>query len=382
MRGLRPLGLLGLLRPLGLLGLLGRLGPLGLLRPLGLLCLVACSEGPEAPEVPALPPSPIAFGGTLASEEAVTRAETPLSASVQTFRIYGYKNMSHDDVSGFGDLQQVFPGYRVHWTENSANSSTTNTHGWEYVDQQSPGEEEQTIKYWDWNARAYRFFATTAENPTMSLSPTVSPTVSTLAYRVDIVNDVVPYYSQLWFSTGNATLYPDKKFGRPVTLVFVKPISRVRFIFNCQGDLTRTHLSGVTFAAESGTVCQAGTFQVSYPLTGTQTKEYDFSVTDKAKIISFLEQDYYESDDPNDTNKEHWYEVLPAKGQGAYKLSLSVDGAPKSTIVPAEYMDWLPGYEYTYIFKVSREQGVEISSVNAAFTGWTEVHQDHTVYNW
>jgi len=59
-----------------------------------------------------------------------------------------------------------------------------------------------------------------------------------------------------------------------------------------------------------------------------------------------------------------------------------VNGEPKTTVVPAEFMEWKPGYQYTYIFKVHVDQGVSISSVQAAFTTWSFYATDHTVYNW
>ena len=45
-------------------------------------------------------------------------------------------------------------------------------------------------------------------------------------------------------------------------------------------------------------------------------------------------------------------------------------------------MSWLPGYSYTYIFKITEEGGVEIGWVETAVTDWTEMNADHTVYNW
>ena len=52
------------------------------------------------------------------------------------------------------------------------------------------------------------------------------------------------------------------------------------------------------------------------------------------------------------TKIETIYTVFPApEGQSDYKMTVSVDGEPKTAIVPAQFMTWLPGYQYTYIFK-------------------------------
>jgi hypothetical protein len=45
-------------------------------------------------------------------------------------------------------------------------------------------------------------------------------------------------------------------------------------------------------------------------------------------------------------------------------------------------MNWKPGYQYTYIFKITEEGGVELDSVSSAFTEWTEQEANHPVYNW
>ena len=39
---------------------------------------------------------------------------------------------------------------------------------------------------------------------------------------------------------------------------------------------------------------------------------------------------------------------------GKPEVTVSVNGDPKTTTVPAQYMTWLPGYLYTYIFKISK----------------------------
>ena len=77
------------------------------------------------------------------------------------FKIYGVK-MASD-----GKLKNVFVDYSV-W-DVTANTTTSNTNGWEYVGAKnstnlgtgkiSLGNEDQTIKYWDYSASEYRFVA-------------------------------------------------------------------------------------------------------------------------------------------------------------------------------------------------------------------------------
>ena len=63
-------------------------------------------------------------------------------------------------------------------------------------------------------------------------------------------------------------------------------------------------------------------------------------------------------------------------------MTVTVNNTGKSAVVPAEYMSWLPGYSYTYIFKITEEGGVAIDLVQTAVTPWTDMQIDHTVYNW
>ena len=51
-------------------------------------------------------------------------------------------------------------------------------------------------------------------------------------------------------------------------------------------------------------------------------------------------------------------------------------------MLSAEYMNWQPGYEYTYVFKITEEGGVEIGTVQTAYTDWEKVEKEHEVHNW
>lgn len=391
---------------------------------IGLIGFMSCSSDGVEPAVdPQEPPvtgTPITFSGERSEEQAVTRMsgdeahkmrKAPLSESVQSFQVWGFKNMSYE-AGKYGGLQMVFPGYTVRWTANSAATSITNSNGWEYINQQPLGDEEQTIKYWDWSAVAYRFFgvagATGAnsvkgEQNTATVDDTYTVTYYTLTYRANASDeDNTPYYSHLWFSTGNPDDYPGKLFGQPVKLEFIKPLSKVRFmfIFEDPSKAEVTELTNKEFRPNDGnTIKEEGDVIVSYPLTGTDLKE-TFSVSDEAGGLTELTQDYYEAVEyevPNDptttvispylnadvTKIRTIYTVLPTPaGQSAYKMTVSVDGEPKTAIVPAQYMTWLPGYQYTYIFKIHIDGSVAIDNVESAFTEWKVQEDTHTVYNW
>jgi len=189
---------------------------------------------------------------------------------------------------------------------------------------------------------------------------------------------MTPYYSRLWFSTGNAEVYPTRLFGRPVQLEFLKPFARVRFLYkfaNPSGELPEPILEDAQFKPMSGAISLKGTFTVNYPLDGEGLSETwetsDITRTMLAFTVAYTEEN------------KMWYTVLPAKGQGAYILTLRVNGEEHSCTVPAAYMNWLPNYQYTYVFKVSEEGGVELDSYNAAYTDWKEGSEgEQAFYNW
>lgn len=362
-------------------------------------------NGEQYPEIS----TPIVFTANQQEDETVTRAEA-LENYATTFTVYGYKNMSYVS-DAYGDLQTVFPGYTVNWTANSAYTTTTNTDGWEYVNQQ-PSGEEQTIKYWDWSAKAYRFFGYTLGTATADPATdpaTVTATVtdgSAVALFSSVVDasseatiDAAPYFSRLWFSDGNLATYPDRQFGKPVQLQFLKPFARVRFMFTFIDGLSfgREALTHISFhptrqGSSAPTIATAGTVTVTYPLSGTETVEaWASSLTTGIDAFTI---DYYEpatvpdgsavgpEDWPNVPH--HWYYVLPAPSQGSYTVEVAaVTDEIKTAVVPAEYMSWKPGYDYTYIFKITEGGGIVVDIVQVAINNWSnQKSSDHAVYNW
>ena len=370
-----------------------------------LLTLLGCGGGsseddlaaPQVAEVPGDELVPITFNGNEGLEAEVTRASgTPLSEKAQTFHVWGYKDMTYSE-GVYGGMQTVFQGYQVDWQANTAATTATNTNNWDYI---LTGKPEQTIKFWDWSAKAYRFFAVTDWGregvPDPAVPADANKSFGALngnKYEVSMLIDAsaiddAPYFSRLWFSTGDPVAYPDKQFGKPVTLEFIKPYARVRFVFIYVYPREGIELTGKSFKPTDGSkIYRKGAVTVSYPLTGAKTIE-EYSMTpaaeeDPAHLTAFTE-DY----DPEDDGKVYtetnngWYTVIPNISQGSYTLSVSINGANKTAVVPAQYMQWKPGYGYTYIFKITDEGGIEIGWVDYAVTPWTEMGADRTVYNW
>ena len=346
-------------------------------------------------------PTPIAFSAQQQDEQTITRAETRASTPLENLHIYsfdvwGYKNMTYTGNNNsedgiYGGLQTVIPRYHVEYEENSANTTTSNSDGWEYVNKQTGSEPEQSIKYWDWSAKAYRFFGLTQAAVQDAVSWTENPGDNpSFSATVDATTQAgisaAPYFSHLWFSTGNPTNFPTRQFGKPVQLEFLQPFAKVRIMF-IAADQTIVLADLIsddpefTFGPTSSEnkIVVKGTFTVTYPLTGTGTTETwtVTTATNGVERLALTESNYIDT--------KYWYRVLPAKAndQGIYKLMISVNGEEKPCYVPAEYMEWLPGYSYTYIFKIVDEGGVAFGGVISAYTDWqTGKEADYSIYNW
>lgn len=412
-----PMGLIGLIGPIGLMGLIRLMGLIGLMGLMG--CSSSSDEAvSNQPPTPAKTEVAISFSGSESLEEAVSNGASSRTATrgnraagkslhdagVTQFAVWGYKNLSYTEATGvYDDMQTVFPGYQVDWQTGSAATTTTNSSGWEYV----KADPEQTIKYWDFSAKAYRFFGVTGG--LTGANGTYGPDGAYGTYEITLSADAsstegmaaTPYFSRLWFSTGDPVAYSDKQFGKPVTLEFVKPLTRVRFIFKYAYPREGIKLADISFkptadvdAAEEAKVkiARKGSVTVHYPKEGKEIKEWYTTAVDadKSTRLAALTVDYDPEDDGKDyvtlssglMTSDGWYVLLPNNTQGSYTMSVTVNGDAKKAVVPAEYMQWLPGYNYTYIFKITNEGGVEIGWVEYAVTEWSELKTDHTVYNW
>lgn len=433
------------LRAQGVMGLMGFI----------LMALWSCSKdhaesepepGPEPPLQEA-----IRFSGDFQEESDVvagTRAETSLSTVKKSFKVWAFKNMgvtgSNPNIT-YTNSQLVIPGYTVKYFENSANTTTTNSNNWEYVGQEVGNEDEQTIKYWDFDAKAYRYFGVTPTGDDVTNTDGVIDPYVNLVYTIDngngtkttfeayddykaLINtnayadknsyvtfsisadareeeedeNATPYISRLWFSNGHPVDYSDKQFGQPVKLQFYKPFAKVRFMFTYSENLKEEVEKGdflVTDKVFAPTdhfagIALSGTLNFSFPLTGTGTKESWDITPDVYSDNIYFTQDWYSltpaqlaSTDPKDAeliaNNEKWYIVMPANDQGSYTLTANINGADQTAIVPAEFMQWDPGYSYTYIFKIVQDGDIKFDEVQVAIKQWVVYSKiEHSVHNW
>ena len=362
------------------------------------ICLLSCSS-PEQDDL--LIPEPqqgsISFGGNSGSwqDAPTSRAgETGLETIAKSFRVWGYKNTGGNHTDGFTKPQKVMDGYIVKWTQ----PATGGTGNWEYTGIENKNlNATQTVKYWDYSATCYRYFAFSPENATVTTTllqedgnssnqvGTTSEEGSTnqtdkaskvsfqipFQYNESATSSSTHYISDLWLSD-NQNFGDDKKYGACVKLTFAPIVTKVRIIFKYPENITNISIKDISFKKTTGDVPTAGNICITYPITGTETQPVYSWKTTKTGIIS-LSVPYEEEADKIHQTKERgkWYYVPPIEEQGTYTMTATIDGKTSTAIIPAEYMQWKAGYQYTYIFKIT-EAGTVISFTNLQVEKWTE----------
>ena len=215
------------------------------------MVMASCSsaDAPDNPDTPDAKGYSISFHASdtaSVTTRSTTRATGLSELGYNEIVVYGYKTIK-------STIQNVMPGYTLKYTANSANSSTTNTTGWEYVGQGTDYlGNAQEIKYWDGNSTDYRFFAVLSkyksavkyDGNAISTSTNVTTTGSftmefdNLEYMThtkdgkyykangtEVAESDIPMYGILWQGD------PAEYYNKPVELAFVKPYSLVRLVF-------------------------------------------------------------------------------------------------------------------------------------------------------
>lgn len=254
------------------------------------------------------------------STPAITRAADKTGAEAATdlggqFIVYAEKDETADGAAPVSG-KLVFQNYKVAWTSNSANTTTSNTKSWEYVGLSWTAAEQgnittsttdaQTIKYWDWGAASYTFTAVSAlstdiSNGKVKITKTTAATdgnkVYDKGYNVVLTSDAS--LDKLFFSerkviskSNNTDRTQANAYGGNVTFRFHNMISKVRVAmyetipgysvtinkFSVDNDGENPAFSDMTdnktdnFAAnfQSYVTGTPGTLTVKYQNTGTQ----------------------------------------------------------------------------------------------------------------
>ena len=176
------------------------------------------------------------------SSKAITRAEGSAAAKDlnYNFVVEGIKTIGSEPVS------EVFDNYNVNYSANTAATTASNSANWEYVSQpiltDKTAVSEQTIKYWDFAAKQYNFWAYSlggGDASVISLEPdaalgtsayTISGTKENLAkvYISDLVTAYNPDLTVSGRTTAQKTTTEASDMGKEVNLNFRSLMAKVR----------------------------------------------------------------------------------------------------------------------------------------------------------
>ena len=347
------------------------------------------------------------------STPAVTRATGGDAATLlnNNFVVFAYKTTGSTD-------QPVFDNYQVNYVTNTANTTESNSAGWEYVGYTSKNNVTQSIKYWDFNADSYDFFAYSlggqnaaasvmTTNSTYTLTGNItqlgacyiskkthiaSPSSNTPEVNLEFINflskiqlkffETIPGYSvkDVKFyiaadtkSTGDANndglapaLYGAAnsiKTGGQYTISFDTDNNPV---VEFTDALDYTQVSNVPFDP----VTPAMTGEPSTPavwLSGYATKEYNETAAANPEPAVYLGREANAATStsqisviPNPTGAtltlKMDYTLVSRDGTGE---TIEVKGA--TATIPAQFTAWKPNYAYTYIFKITDDKLVPIT---------------------
>lgn len=322
------------------------------------------------------------------------------------FIVWGEKNEGTDgNAPTTGNL--VLENYTVNWIDNSANTTESNSVGWEYVAQTaydaakvSPSIQSntslstsQTIKYWDFGASKYTFTAISAKPSDIADGKVVIAKVTDASSSTATNKQYEKGYTVTVKSGASVgdIYFADRKEVTPsssatcVQMTFRNFMSKIRFgIYETipgykvkvkkvyyNSDAAHTDNFGVdgAFLTAGATDMQ---FNVTYHESGTQQNQVKVALASGSNTSSYLEvasskilaaanlgtasnsatlEDYittlpYSSNTTNMKLKVDY--TLTSEDTGE---TIEVTGATAE--VPSIYCQWQSNFAYTYLFKIS-----------------------------
>ncbi len=340
------------------------------------------------------------------------------------FYVYGIKNEADQGAGLLTNDNLVFNNYKVSFTDGSANTTTSNSAGWEYVGNSlttneatnltdNNGTDAQLIKYWDDNAKDYTFYAIAVAGNDLEdgkvkvVKVTKVPNGTHLnGYNITVTDDADP--TQIYIADRKNLTKANNDYGKDVTFSFRNAMAKVRVgmyetipgydltidAFRVVDDAAPTFAQMTTanttqFAAnlQNAPTGKAGTVTVIYhdDLTANvnqpvvrynETKANILTLGDNLKANTTLGTDatsvVYDKEGCA-------YTVVYPMEYNANNLKLKVDFTLKSKAgepikvtnataeVPASFLKWKPGYAYTYIFKISDQTNATIGSLTGLY---------------
>lgn len=372
---------------------------------------------------------PISFNSATPN---ITRAVVGAAAADllnYNFVVFGYKTV--------GSTQTVFDNYQVNYVNtsgSSAGSTESNTAGWEYVsyknlpggvgttagvtafaatttgDPNNSAGIEQSIKYWDFSASSYDFFAyslgdgatstwakasvmnktgygdsdehpgytlegTAAQLGTCYISNKKNVVPSTSATEVDLefrsflskvqlgFYEIIPGYSvkEVKFypsATGVASTTPSLYAASAV----LPNGGKYTITFDSEGK------PQLALAASDPTPTTIAKIDFSTTLTnyaGIDYKEASANYLGRASNAATLTNTIDVLPNPANTNALNLkmdFTLVSRDGTGE---TINMTGA--TAVIPAAYAQWKPNYKYTYLFKISDNTDAQSGSITGLY---------------
>ena len=384
------------------------------------LTLASCTSddflGNTQGSTPTSTNSAINFGGNAGK---VTRATKNTGTAAEMldgqFKIYGVKKASD------GKLKNVFVDYSV-W-DVTANTTTSNTNGWEYVGAKnstnlgtgkiSLGNEDQTIKYWDYSASEYRFVAGSPitafkfnKNQDIATTGTyiTSATISGLAGHIEANKEGTALKTDPVY-VATPIVVKKEKYQEPVTFEFNRQQAMVRvgiyetipgyaitaikfYAYDNNGALKVTDKNNIILTSGTADYFVGGSNivgTINYDWTGT-TPSYTYAYTEGITKSRNWYAGHFEphnalattstatvarlyGTDKDMSSDNGYFTVLPTPSTTTaapilikcdYTLTsddisgetIEVTGA--TAAIPAAYSKWDVNTRYTYLFKISQ----------------------------
>ena len=343
------------------------------------------------------------------------------------FWVYGTKHTKGAENNTATNDQAVYINYYLQYNpDNSANTTQSNTAGWEYVgvdnsdyrDNVTPNvTQAQTIKYWDYSATAYTFYAATANpadvkagNVTIKkITEDAAGSVYTKGYEVTLKDGAS--WDELYFAdrkviskTMDAEHGKHDVYGGEVNFTFRNALTKVRvamyetipgysvtidrfYYTSVAGDDQETPEPRMFKADASNTPLETSETGVTYKVVYYNKTEASGQLENQPKMLpnaageagatktvlalgNNLKQGTILSEiittPTYDTNGGNYTLFMP-QADNDKTLSLKVDYTLTSldgsgeqikvkgatAVIPAKYLCWRPNYAYTYLFKIS-----------------------------
>ena len=324
------------------------------------------------------------------------------------------KNFVVEGIKTVGStVVEVFDNYNVNWTENTADKTLSNTANWEYVGQSilsgKTAISAQTIKYWDYAAKQYDFWAYSLGGGSATVSTLAhDATLTSAAYTFSgSASDLSKVYISDLVTAYNPTVSGQPEYQQQVNLTFRALVAKIRIglyetipgysVKNVQfyPSASGTPATSAVLYAASDVLPSTGVCTVKFPTVGSSNvsnSDYNKAhISFAADGIKTANQSYgtltyggketYEK-----TTGDIWlarnsaqptWAVQTSATPGDYSivlpneagtvLTLKVDYTLESTdgsgetitvhgataLIPSQYTQWKSNYAYTYIFKIS-----------------------------